>query len=750
MEVSSRGMLIRDASVGVRTEKMVLQGGKLVRMEGVSDPDADRFAAFFTSHYAAFADEFPVFRRLENSLRLLMVSEWIRRERIPLNLDWVYAAAESPYRLPRATPALHVAATTRTQAGNRITTRTIRLFGGADLDVEPTCVPEGERLRGFQREAESHVPSEPGGTGRYQAGADEVTGVAFSAGGSSPVPVTELAHVDLANGAALRLASRPSGVAGGRCQLPGNAEVALPRLCSFFPKARAGTVETFGVRGREDTLVQVRHYQMYAPDGRLVGRFEHHEIDQQRGEVVLRASGQGGDWRLYPKPDGIVYVAGPDGIVWIFDAASGAVIGQQIDRELLRYTYTSAGELSEIRCGDRWIRTIPGCNGTAILGYETSDGDRVELAGDPGGGARRTVVAYNEIGQRAEVFLDLGSGDLSPTDALPGQSFLARYGLAVSSAVSKSEGDIVFGEVVGDEGTALLTLGTSVRQLPTSARGLQRAMARLCGNPARCSKQVLEWLTPLVKDAGMEATIVVEDEDATTRQGIGLGLHHAGARQVFVTADGDLAKQHLAEIASRRRRTRPVEVRVLGDTLRERPVIREKFDALASQGGESDLVVVMGHRTENVAKQIEELAPSLSGKFAVFMICGDPSRATPTDADLHESLLREHGVIGLVGYDHMIDADDAAAVVNRMQELGRSGDAERNPFEVYRDALSECAAAEREQEGEPGDAGDEAPEAAPDGEPEANPPSYQMERMQRQPAQVHVMPPREEDCALAA
>lgn len=78
VEADTQSIRINKAFIGVRTEKMVLRGGKLVSLTGVSSPAADEFARFFTEHYPEFAAEEPVFRQLEQLMRLLLVSEWIR------------------------------------------------------------------------------------------------------------------------------------------------------------------------------------------------------------------------------------------------------------------------------------------------------------------------------------------------------------------------------------------------------------------------------------------------------------------------------------------------------------------------------------------------------------------------------------------------------------------------------------------------------------------------------------------------
>jgi hypothetical protein len=140
VEATDDAMRIGAAAIGVRTETMRWQGRQLVPAGNLRDEAAEKFAAFFTEHYTKFADEEPVFRQLEQLMRLLLVSEWIRENTIPVNLDWIERFREETFRLPRVTPALNVSQEQSQRSSNVIRKQIVNLFGGTDLDVKPNYV----------------------------------------------------------------------------------------------------------------------------------------------------------------------------------------------------------------------------------------------------------------------------------------------------------------------------------------------------------------------------------------------------------------------------------------------------------------------------------------------------------------------------------------------------------------------------------------------------------------------------------
>jgi len=132
-EVSKNAILITDASIGVQTETMEWVNGQLVSAEGKIDNIAIAYANFLTENYDAFAEEKIVFRKLTQNLRLLMIAEWIRENKIPVNPDWIKKESQQEYFIPRFTPTLSVSQ--KRLIDDQI--MTISLFGGTDLGVTP-------------------------------------------------------------------------------------------------------------------------------------------------------------------------------------------------------------------------------------------------------------------------------------------------------------------------------------------------------------------------------------------------------------------------------------------------------------------------------------------------------------------------------------------------------------------------------------------------------------------------------------
>ena len=118
----------------LRTEVMELQDGKMVPVKGGTSKTADRFAKHFSVHYDEFAQRFPEFRRADALARLIVLAEWIVKAEIPLDVEYIRSYRQQyPVRTPQLTPATTVSLTSTEKVGDRIGQRTIRGYGGVDL-----------------------------------------------------------------------------------------------------------------------------------------------------------------------------------------------------------------------------------------------------------------------------------------------------------------------------------------------------------------------------------------------------------------------------------------------------------------------------------------------------------------------------------------------------------------------------------------------------------------------------------------
>ncbi|MGA1839949.1 MAG: hypothetical protein ACMUIU_04915 [bacterium] len=122
----------------VKTENMKFDGKKLLS-DFTPDPTTPqgRFAAHFNDHLDAFADEFPVFRELQEIAKLIAFFKWIQELKISIDLNYLYDAKIRKLGYYEYTPLIK---RTRTLTKERkeknyiITEKiTSTLIGGVDL-----------------------------------------------------------------------------------------------------------------------------------------------------------------------------------------------------------------------------------------------------------------------------------------------------------------------------------------------------------------------------------------------------------------------------------------------------------------------------------------------------------------------------------------------------------------------------------------------------------------------------------------
>ena len=115
----------------VRTELMSgPRGGK-----GEASKAALAFANHFTNHYDEFAAIFPELDRLKRIAPLLPVAEWIAKENVPIDLDFVRNyQQQASVQTPKETPAIVVSAVFEDSSPSRgrVTTES-RAIGGVDF-----------------------------------------------------------------------------------------------------------------------------------------------------------------------------------------------------------------------------------------------------------------------------------------------------------------------------------------------------------------------------------------------------------------------------------------------------------------------------------------------------------------------------------------------------------------------------------------------------------------------------------------
>jgi len=146
-------------AVMVRTEVMMMQGGKLVPAGGRTDPAAESFARFMTDNYGAIAEKHPEFESLRQLVGLVGLLTWAQRH-VPPEEFQALAAALSPE--PAATPVTTPAALVKRErpiAGGK---QTLSIYGGTDARVTlPAVIPSSAALAGLTPAVRAALPAAP-------------------------------------------------------------------------------------------------------------------------------------------------------------------------------------------------------------------------------------------------------------------------------------------------------------------------------------------------------------------------------------------------------------------------------------------------------------------------------------------------------------------------------------------------------------------------------------------------------------
>ena len=439
VETSSNAMRIKSAVIGIKTETMRWQNGKLVSAPGFIDPISQYFAEFITEHYVELADEALVFRQLEQLLRLLLVSEWVRKEKIPISLAWIADHSRRTFRLPRITPGRRVSKSKAQTQGNVRHFQRLEISGGVGFDnikvnYVSTFQDFSDRdIVALRTAAKNRTIFEDSVTGKqYRVAALPTGRRAFS-----PQRSRSLMQVALPNSQFIRLHGQEHSPLESATGAYAETSVALPALYAFNPHGREGSQRSLGIQNRSESNVPIRHYELYDTDGTLIGRFEQHEIDQDLVSIVVLPTDNTNPWKLYPEGDEIVWALGPTRRRLAFDAASGKLIGERLGDQLVRYQYNNQGQpasiLAELPDGrEIGIHFEHGSNGHRLLAARSTDGQESYFVEPTTNQEKQSFKAYNEGGESATVTIDPVTGDWHSEKLIAGLDYLNQHGITIA------------------------------------------------------------------------------------------------------------------------------------------------------------------------------------------------------------------------------------------------------------------------------------------------------------------------------
>ncbi len=124
------------ASVRVETENMILKNGRLVRVEGVKDPVAEKFARRFTENYDKFAAEYPAYEELRRLAQIVGLVKWMHKNGVDVDLSWVERHRGGSAVTPLETDSVWSEQVTRDGSGRLRGERVHRFFGGVVMSMK--------------------------------------------------------------------------------------------------------------------------------------------------------------------------------------------------------------------------------------------------------------------------------------------------------------------------------------------------------------------------------------------------------------------------------------------------------------------------------------------------------------------------------------------------------------------------------------------------------------------------------------
>jgi hypothetical protein len=424
--MTDKAITVVEASMMVDTEVMVARNGKLEPSPDAVDEGAERFAGFFSKNYKAFGKEAPIFAELEQAMRLMVIGQWVKKEGIALDRGWLARQANVPFAMPRVTPSLSGTMTRTEQDSDGVTELTISLYGGVSFDglsvdaAQSDVDFSGDATALAAAAKASDSPAFP-----VELGGEKYVGFWLPmAGNDSGTDVARALELPLGEDGALDLYARRDPESGDL------DELVLPSLQSSILMEG----ESYGVVSLGDVEVPVRAYELFGARGEYIGRFEEHEVDQERQELLVMPVDMDVEWRLYIPASDTVVAEGPDGTTLVFSAADGKLRQQLMGDTTLEYAYADGGALANITAStggetERLAHFTSGSNGTRILsGTRDQDGDKVVFAEAAAGSEALTLKATNEGGETFPVKLEPKTANWSSDKETVGLEYLTERG----------------------------------------------------------------------------------------------------------------------------------------------------------------------------------------------------------------------------------------------------------------------------------------------------------------------------------
>ncbi|MCZ7385591.1 MAG: hypothetical protein O8C63_12710 [Candidatus Methanoperedens sp.] len=167
----------------VKTEEQHFTG-KNLKDTGKKDPDALKFAEFFTAHYNEFAEESHSLERLKEMAKAVAMANWLVSSGIPIDMSWFSESQVKDEKFEEymnelsKRPNFKISETDKgkkfvdlvhslsenQEKRTETATRTMYLFGGVDLKVTPDYISDDGQTKRIREKVKEAIRENPGQT----------------------------------------------------------------------------------------------------------------------------------------------------------------------------------------------------------------------------------------------------------------------------------------------------------------------------------------------------------------------------------------------------------------------------------------------------------------------------------------------------------------------------------------------------------------------------------------------------------
>ncbi len=679
---------ILDCRVGVKTEVMILQGGKLISTEGTQDPAAKAFADHFTQNYRAFGEEFPVFLQLEQLSRLMLVSEWlreIREDAQPISLAWVRSVGGPGFDMPVLTPSLRAARESTKTVGNVIETSRRELFGGVDLAVKASRATPDRNFSEWRDGISQSVSGFKEGEVSVRLGAEKGR-ILPGFEGPEIARKGDVLLTTRSDGEIFGMEARPNLLSRAELGDGSGRELALPFLPSYRPEGFLGRSNQMGVEGRVDTMLETRVYELTGPQGERIGWFDRHQISPLSQDIIVENSRNvESNWALHPDRSnpGIMWAAEGGRRKWAFQMDSGDLIAEFRGERLFHYRYNHRGKIESVEMDARAgegketvFRIGRDHEGGRVTSLRSADDQRITLRSESRqapGSATVEFEARNEGRETKQIRYDRSKDAFELADgsrmADSGFSSIQRNRDAVLKHFSEGGSNL---SIIGNDGVTLALAGKNTIVIPVRENEVERQFAKAAG----MSREMLaeSRLGQFFPEGNTEPVLVFHESASMRLNAATVGGKLREDQTIISTANPARAKRNLKHIMEMELpETGGIKVEVLTDTLQgQDQALRELSTTIAQSPGSGSsgrpvpFSVLVAHTREGTQEQVLDLCRSNAGSVVMGLFCNTKT-TTRESQELADSMVAAGALVAIVPRG-ILDSRDVPPLVHELNQ----------------------------------------------------------------------------------